>query len=776
MRIINFVTLSVIALIVFFASCKKDTFEETPGLLCPEVIATSPIRNETKVPVAKVITVTFNKEMNPATMIWGVFTLRAANEIPGVVSYDSTSATLSFTPTNLLDPNTTFTGKVTTGAKDPRGSRLQQDYIWTFSTGDTLTPMVIVTDPKDNAFGVPFNKVVTAGFSMPMDPLTLDALTFIIEQGANPISGQVSYVDSTTSFVPTNALLPNTLYKATITTGAKTPSGIALANNYSWTFRTQDTLQPVVISTDPIDSARNVPFTKTVSATFNQIMDPLTIDANSFLLKQGANTVPGAVSYSGSTAFYNPTSNLSANTDYTATITTLAKNPDGLTLAKDYVWTFRTLDTLKPVVIDTDPKDLATNVPFNKTVTATFNQVMDPLTIDASSFLLKEGANTVPGAVSYLGITASYNPTGNLSPNTLYTATITTLAKSPTGVAMANDYVWTFRTLDTLTPIVILTSPLDKAIGVAFNKTVTATFNQVMDPLTIDASSFLLKNGAVTVPGSVSYSGSTASYNPSSNLAPKTLYTATITTLAKNPSGIAMASDHVWTFTTLDTNSGPFIDLKSALNFGILAGVGVSNNAGFSEIHDMNVGISPGVRSSVTGFPPAIVVNGAIFASDDASPAGVAAMLTQAKTDLTNAYLAAEGATSPAPTTVSGDQGGLTLAPGIYKSTSTLKIQSGNLTLDAKGDPNAFWVFQIASGFTTVGGAGGSVILTGGAKASNIFWQVGSSATIGDGTIFKGNILALTSITMNSGAVAEGRMLARNGSVVMTNTNTITKP
>jgi hypothetical protein len=86
------------------------------------------------------------------------------------------------------------------------------------------------------------------------------------------------------------------------------------------------------------------------------------------------------------------------------------------------------------------------------------------------------------------------------------------------------------------------------------------------------------------------------------------------------------------------------------------------------------------------------------------------------------------------------------------------------------------WIFQIASDFTTVGGAGGNVILIGGAQAKNVFWQTGSSATIGDFTAFKGNVLALTSITMNSGAVAIGRMLARNGSVVMTNTNIIEKP
>ncbi len=109
-------------------------------------------------------------------------------------------------------------------------------------------------------------------------------------------------------------------------------------------------------------------------------------------------------------------------------------------------------------------------------------------------------------------------------------------------------------------------------------------------------------------------------------------------------------------------------------------------------------------------------------------------------------------------------------------------IQSGNLTLDAQGDANAVWIFQIASDFTTVGGspypspAGGNVILAGNAQAKNIFWQVGRSATIGDYTSFKGNILALTSLTMNAYSQTEGRMLCRNGAIELTSTNIINKP
>ncbi|MCJ7448720.1 MAG: ice-binding family protein [Bacteroidales bacterium] len=116
----------------------------------------------------------------------------------------------------------------------------------------------------------------------------------------------------------------------------------------------------------------------------------------------------------------------------------------------------------------------------------------------------------------------------------------------------------------------------------------------------------------------------------------------------------------------------------------------------------------------------------------------------------------------------------LTLTPGLYKSSGSLEISSGDLTFDAKGDANAVFILQIASTLTTTSER--KVILSGGAQAKNVFWQVGRSAVIGDYTLFKGTVMALTSITMGSGATTVGRMLARNGAVVLTSTNIINKP
>jgi hypothetical protein len=533
---------------------------------------------------------------------------------------------------------------------------------------------------------------------------------------------------------------------------------------------------PEVIATSPTNGETSVALNKVITVTFNEEMNPATINASSFTIVNGTTSIPGIISYSGNTASFTPTGNLVANKTYIGKVTTTVKDLNGNALQENYIWTFSTGTSLQPLVISTDPDNNETGVVLNKIITATFNTAMNPTTINGITFTLKQGVTAIAGVVSYSGTTTSFVPTLPLTANTVYTGTITTGAKNLAGVALSSDYVWNFTTGILTAPIVVSTDPFNTESGVALNKNINASFNMPMDPLTISGTTFTVKIGTTPVLGVVTYSGTTATFTPSTNLNSNTTYTATITTSAKNLAGVALANNYVWTFNTNTTNNPPFVDLLTADRFGILAGVGISNNAGFSEIHNMDVGISPGVRSFVTGFPPAIIVNGAIYASDDVAPAGVAAMLIQAKQDLTNAYLFAEAATSPAPATVSGDQGGLTLAPGIYKSTSTLLIQSGDLTLDAQGDANAVWIFQVASDFTTVGGAGGSVILSGGAQAKNVFWQIGSSATIGNGTAFKGNVLALTSITMGPNATAVGRMLARNGAVVMTSTNIIDKP
>ena len=200
------------------------------------------------------------------------------------------------------------------------------------------------------------------------------------------------------------------------------------------------------------------------------------------------------------------------------------------------------------------------------------------------------------------------------------------------------------------------------------------------------------------------------------------------------------------------------VSLAGASDLAVLAGSAVTNTGATNITGDL--GLSPG--SSVGGFPG--ILNGTLRIND--------AIATQAKIDLTAAYNDAAGRTSTDIVTLSGNIGGLTLTPGLYKSTSSLAISSGDLTFDAKGNANAVFIIQIASSLTTTSGR--QVFLTGGALASNIFWQVGSSATFGTTSVFKGTVMAMQSITFNTGATLDGRGLARTGAVTMAG-NTIVK-
>lgn len=199
------------------------------------------------------------------------------------------------------------------------------------------------------------------------------------------------------------------------------------------------------------------------------------------------------------------------------------------------------------------------------------------------------------------------------------------------------------------------------------------------------------------------------------------------------------------------------VGLGTADSFAVLAGSGITNTGPTTITGD--IGSFP--TDTITGSASITLIDGTNHAGD--------AVTQGAKDDLVTAYLNAESQATTS--TISADLGGTTLVSGVYTSASTLAL-TGTLTLDAAGDPNAVFVFQAGSTLTTASGS--EVALINGAQACNVFWQVGSSATLGTGSTFRGTVLALTSITATTSVVVDGRLLARNGAVTM-DTNTITR-
>jgi len=319
-------------------------------------------------------------------------------------------------------------------------------------------------------------------------------------------------------------------------------------------------------------------------------------------------------------------------------------------------------------------------------------------------------------------------------------------------------------------PEVNSTDPDNGAINVVTDKIITATFNEVMNPSTINETTFLLKNGLTLISGTVSFSDKVATFTPVSLLAANTVYTGIITKGAFDLAGISLLEDYTWSFNTgnlpvVVTDPVADVHLGTAGNFAILSGSGVTN-----------IGVNTLITGDVGAFPIATIngllpgnVNGILYITADP-------IVGEAKTDLTIAYNDAQARSSNA-ISLPGQLGGLTLVPGLYVNSTSSGISgtgtNGILTLDAGGNENAVWIFKMGSTLAT--DAETSIVLAGGAQSKNIYWSVGSSATFGTNSIFYGNILADQSITLTTGATLYGRALTRIGAVTL-ETNIVIKP
>lgn len=557
---------------------------------------------------------------------------------------------------------------------------------------------------------------------------------------------------------------------------------------------------PIVIATNPADGATAVALNKKIDATFNEAMNATTITTATFTVKAGTTAVPGTVAYTGTIATFTPTVSLEPTTKYTATIAAGVKDPAGNAMINDYVWSFTTgvaPDVTPPTVLSVDPINLATGVLVDKKITATFSEAMNSLTITNTTFTLKQGATSILGTVTYSGTTATFSPTVVLAYSTVYTATITTGAQDLAANGLAANYVWSFTTgpaPDITRPTVTSTDPVNLALGVALNKIITATFSEAMTPTTINTLTFLVRQGVTLVNGSVTYTGLVATFTPTANLANNTVYTATITTGAKDLAGNALLVDYVWSFTTLQVIVPPPA-LGTISGFGAFGGGAGITNQGINTVINNGGIATTGVSTVITGFHDGItndiytetplnvgLVNGRIHTAPP--PPGSAAsfvIATQALADANVAYLSISPASKPLSNDPGAELGGLTLAPGVYKSAGgTFNITNGNLTLDAMGDPNAVWIFQSAAALTVgIAGPTGakSVILLNGAQAKNVFWYVGSAATINGagGGVMVGTIIASAGVTFSTAGnlvqtVLNGRAISLVASVTMVNT------
>jgi hypothetical protein len=444
-----------------------------------------------------------------------------------------------------------------------------------------------------------------------------------------------------------------------------------------------------------------------------------------------------------------------------------------------------------PKVTISNPTNNAVGVSLNQVITVTFNEKMNPSSINQDSFIIEAGASEINGVISASGTTATFTPNVNLTPNSSYKGKIKTTVKDVNGNFLQEDYVWTFTTGAIILPSVILTDPLDNAENVAINKIITAKFDMDMNPLTINEATFIVTEGLNTVPGVVNYSNLIASFIPTAPLLLNTNYSVIINTGAQNTAGLSIGSDFTWHFKTQNSTLAP--ELGAAAQFGAFGGNAGITNQGIFTIINGSIGTTA-AATLITGFHDNTAtytettlnvghVTDAIYTAPPfPGTATSLAIASQGLIDANSAYISISPASLPGGIDPgAGELGGLTLLPGIYKSDSgTFNISNGNLTLDAQGDSNATWIFQTAAGLTVgIAGPSGakSVILTNGALSKNVFWYVGSAATIngaGGGTMV-GTIIANSGVTFSTAGnviqtLLNGRAISLIASVTMVNT------
>ncbi len=789
-------------LLLSFSACSDSgsgaSSTPTPPPAASPVMSNAPLSGATGVPLNESFSATFSEAMDPATLTTDTFTVTSgAVPIKGTVVYANARAV--FWPADHLASNSSYTATITTGAKSTSGVALPANYAWGITTGTTLAPGLPVN------LGTAGNFVILAKSGISTVPTS--AITGNI--GVSPIAATAitgfSLIADSSNVFSTSSQVTGKVYAADY--AVPTPSNMTTAvGDMELAFtdaagRAPDvtelgagniggmTLAPGVYKWGtglliPTDVTLNGSAT---DVWIFEVAQNLTMASGTKIILAGG-ALPKNIFWQVSGSVDLGTTAHIEGVVLTQTAATLATGAsiNGRLLAQTAVTLDSSTvtdggDSSTPTVLSNTPPNGAIDVPVMGKVSATFSKAMDPATLTASTFTLTSGAGVVPvqGTVTYANSTAVFLPTTPLASNTSFTATITTGAKSA-NIALPANYAWSFTTGGGIatTPTVLSNTPLNGATGVPINGSFSATFSEAMDPATLTASTFTLTSGAGAVPvqGTVTYANLTAVFRPTNPLASNGLYIATITTGAKSASSIALAANHAWSFTT-GTIKAPTlsVNLGTAGNFVILTKSGISTVP--TSAITGNIGVSPAAATYITGFSliadssnvfsTSSQITGKVFAADFALP--TPSNMTTAVSDMELAFTDAAGRTADVTELGTGNIGGMTLAPGVYKWSTSVLIPT-DVTLN--GSATDVWIFEIAQNLTMANAT--KITLAGGALPKNIFWQVSGLVDIGTTAHLEGIVLTQTAVRMLTGSSINGRLLAQTA--VSLDSSTVVEP
>jgi uncharacterized repeat protein (TIGR02543 family) len=677
-----------------------------------------------------------------------------------------------------------------------------------------VCPLVVSTIPADKAVNVPLNQIVSATFNEKMNPATITQESFTLVQGTTPVSGSVSYTGLTTSFAPASPLAPFTVYTGRIKTLAKDLMNNSLQTDYVWTFTT---IPQVVLSSLPIAGGTTggagtfaqgstVTVTATPNASYaflNWTENGTIVSTNSnyqftmagnrnlianftlqYTVTLSSNPVLGGITIGAGA--YNAGANVTVTATPNAEFNFINWTENGTIVSTSLSYTFP-LNASKILVANFVLKTYTLNVTAlngtylkNPNLTVYNSGAIVQITATPSTgYIFSSWSGDATGTTNPLSVTMNANK--NITANfTAIVITYTLNVQAVNGTVVKNPNLTAYNSGAivqlTATPSTGYTftgwsgdatgslNPLSVTMNA--NKNITANFALISSGFTLNV---VANNGSVLKnPDMVSYSSGASVVLTAT---PNSGYTFTgwsgDASGSVSPLTVIMNSNKNITANFIADILPPLgplaIDLGCAGPFAVLAGSTITSTG--PSIITGNVGLSPG--SALIGFPPGII-NGV---QEITTPTAAAAKLC-----LTAAFNDGQSRSLDA-ISLPGQLGGLTYAPGLYVNSSTTGISgtgaNGIFTLDAQGNADAVWIFKIGSTLTTDPAT--SIVLAGGAQAKNIFWIVGTSATLGTTSVFYGNILADQAITLNTGAVLNGRALTRIAAVTL-DASTITKP
>lgn len=529
----------------------------------------TPGENASDVPMNQAVSATFAEALDPATAGGAALRLtHAGGMVAGTVSLQNGGRDLVFTPAAALEPQTRYSATVSADLRSVSGRRLPAAKSWSFETQPVtppiLVPKVSLTAPTQRQLGVRPDVVIVATFDQPMDAGTLNAQTFTLRGLQGEVAGHVAYdADSrTVRLTPTQALAPEADYTANLAAGIKSAAGVGLAA-IAWSFQTA--VRPTVRGTSPSNGQRSVAVQQVISVTFDQAMDPVTVNAQTMLLRGAQGPVEGTVAYDpdARTAKLTPTRALDPEVDYTATLSNRISSSAGVPLTPTE-WSFRTVD--RPTILVTVPANGQRGVSPMQVLAVTFDRDMNPVSMDANSVRVQAGTHTIPGAISYVASerTMFFRPSSGLDAGASHLVSLSGTIADGQGVGIAPR---TFSFEVDRRPIVTSTVPAHQATGVVRDTAIEIQFDVSIDPTSITSDSVRLSHGGQPVAGATAPFGAQAiRFQADDLLAMGGDYRATVSRNVRGQNQISLGVDYVFDFTIADGAWGAHFQVATLAN------------------------------------------------------------------------------------------------------------------------------------------------------------------------------------------------------------------